>query len=583
MATYSLSPLFNGWQGFNAAGQPLNLGTITVYLAGTNTPTTTWTSSTGAIANSNPITLTNGFPPDQIWLQDSVPVKFVVKDAAGSTLSTDDNVSSLGSVADALRTDLADTASAAKGAALVGFKRSVAYPANTLGRQALAFKSILADGTVKGDGTTPDSAAIASLIGSGGQWTFPAATYLWDAAVPVPDSTTLEFQQGAIIKPSANNLTLFTSKNYGGTYHSYFSQFIDPYFDSNGKTGVVCFDMTGFRHAAAIVRPKFVGAFDHCIKLTELCWDAVIDEPFAQGCINGILIGHGSNAVQVRKPGIDGLGSTGYGIKIIGGATYPTTSTMVIGGYIQGFSGAGGVGAWDNGAGTAVGVYGTKFDTVYFENNAFADVYFETSRYGQAVGCQHYANVGTNGYYGRNNDGVKVFSPLMTNGSRTYLYNFDTSNTNCFGDQTYTSGGINLPLGTVSGIGYLPTEVNGTWTPVVAGSTGAGTCVYVSQTGTWRRIGRQVNVKCYVKWNTHTGTGAVTITGVPAALTPSSYTPSGLGKVICLTAWAGAELISYLNGTGTVIQITQLSTAGASTVLPIPALGELTIDLTYDL
>ena len=92
MATYSLSPLFNGWQGFNAAGEPLNLGTIEVYLAGTNTPTPTYTTSTGLVQNSNPIVLNNGFPPNQIWLQDGVAVKFVVKDAAGSTISTNDNV-----------------------------------------------------------------------------------------------------------------------------------------------------------------------------------------------------------------------------------------------------------------------------------------------------------------------------------------------------------------------------------------------------------------------------------------------------------------------------------------------------------
>lgn len=117
MATYSLSPLFNGWQGFNAAGQPLNLGTIDVYLAGTSTPTPTYTSSTGAVQNTNPIVLDNGFPPNQIWLDDAIPVKFVVKDAAGATISTDDNVTSSG----ALRADLASTATG-KGAALVAFK-----------------------------------------------------------------------------------------------------------------------------------------------------------------------------------------------------------------------------------------------------------------------------------------------------------------------------------------------------------------------------------------------------------------------------------------------------------------------------
>jgi hypothetical protein len=131
MATYSLSPLFNGWQGFNAAGQPLNLGTITVTLAGTNTPTSTWTTGTGAITNSNPITLNNGFPPDQIWLDDAVPVKFVVKDAAGATLSTDDNVSSINSQTVSDLALLANTSNVAYGDALIGVKRT---EANAVGR-----------------------------------------------------------------------------------------------------------------------------------------------------------------------------------------------------------------------------------------------------------------------------------------------------------------------------------------------------------------------------------------------------------------------------------------------------------------
>jgi hypothetical protein len=121
MATYSLSPLFNGWQGFNAAGQPLNLGTITVTLAGTNTPTPTYTTSTAAVANSNPIVLDNGFPPNQIWLDDAVPVKFVLKDAAGATISTDDNIASMNAGADGLRVDLANKTNVAQGVALLGY------------------------------------------------------------------------------------------------------------------------------------------------------------------------------------------------------------------------------------------------------------------------------------------------------------------------------------------------------------------------------------------------------------------------------------------------------------------------------
>jgi hypothetical protein len=134
MPTYSLSPLFNGWQGFNAAGQPLNLGTIEVYLAGTPTPTPTYTTSTGAVQNTNPIVLNNGFPPNQIWLEDGVPVKFIVKDAAGATISTDDNIAST----NANLAALANTTDPLKGAGLIGFGPLLTYAPGTAG-SALQF------------------------------------------------------------------------------------------------------------------------------------------------------------------------------------------------------------------------------------------------------------------------------------------------------------------------------------------------------------------------------------------------------------------------------------------------------------
>jgi hypothetical protein len=448
--------------------------------------------------------------------------------------------------------------------------------------------SILDFAGVDPTGVTGSSVGIQAAIDSGANTVHvPEGTYLIDATIIIPDEMHLMCDSGSVFKPSANNLVMFTTKDYSGTKHAYFSQIWNAQLDANGKTGVVGFDMYGLRHAAGIFFPKFLGAFNHCIKLSELCWDCIIEEPFAQGCVNGILIAHGSNAVQVRKPGFDGLGSAGYGIKIMGGPTYPTTSVSVIGGYIQGFSGAGGVGIWDAGSGTTLGTYGTCIRDVYFELIDFADIYWDESLYASSIGCQHYVSSGQNANYGRNCEGVRIYSPLMTSGSRSVgLYNFDTSNTGCFGDRAISSvTGINLPVGTVSGIGSLPSEEWGTFTVTVLSSGGANTGItYGTQLAKWHRIGQRVNINVQVSWSGWTGpAGSVIVRGTPAFLVPASYTPTGIGVVIGLMTWAGDNLYCYLSGTAQDITIVQNTTAGAITALPMAALGSLALDLTYSI
>lgn len=98
MATYSLSPLFNGWQGFDANGRPLNGGLINCFLAGSSTPTATYTTSSGLIQNTNPIILgVDGRPPQEIWLLDTNAYKFVLTDSLSNVLGTYDNVAATNS------------------------------------------------------------------------------------------------------------------------------------------------------------------------------------------------------------------------------------------------------------------------------------------------------------------------------------------------------------------------------------------------------------------------------------------------------------------------------------------------------
>jgi hypothetical protein len=94
MAVY-LSPVGNG-QVLDSNGVPLVGGYWEAFLAGTTTPRTTYTSSTGLTAQPAQITLdASGRPANPIWLTGGVPVKFRLSNASAEVLLTLDNISGI--------------------------------------------------------------------------------------------------------------------------------------------------------------------------------------------------------------------------------------------------------------------------------------------------------------------------------------------------------------------------------------------------------------------------------------------------------------------------------------------------------
>lgn len=82
-------------QFFTNNGTPLTGGKIYTYLAGTTTPVTTYTSSSGGTAHSNPIVLdAAGRVPSggEIWLTDGISYKFVLKTSTDTLIATYDNI-----------------------------------------------------------------------------------------------------------------------------------------------------------------------------------------------------------------------------------------------------------------------------------------------------------------------------------------------------------------------------------------------------------------------------------------------------------------------------------------------------------
>ena len=95
--TVNLSPLAGaGWQFFDNSGNPLSGGLLYTYAAGTTTPATTYTSSSGATANANPIVLNSaGRPSSEVWLNSANNYKFVLKTSTGVDIWTMDNIAGI--------------------------------------------------------------------------------------------------------------------------------------------------------------------------------------------------------------------------------------------------------------------------------------------------------------------------------------------------------------------------------------------------------------------------------------------------------------------------------------------------------
>ena len=81
-------------QFFDNSGNILSGGKIYTYTAGTTTPQTTYTSSSGATAHANPIILdaAGRVPSGEIWLTDGLQYKFLIKTSTDVQIGSYDNI-----------------------------------------------------------------------------------------------------------------------------------------------------------------------------------------------------------------------------------------------------------------------------------------------------------------------------------------------------------------------------------------------------------------------------------------------------------------------------------------------------------
>ena len=130
---------------------------------------------------------------------------------------------------------------------------------------------------------------------------------------------------------------------------------------------------------------------------------------------------------------------------------------------------------------------------------------------------------------------------------------------------TLTNGGIKFPASQVASAdaNTLDDYEEGTWTPVVRGSTTAGSYTYTGGYGTYTKIGNQVTISFLLLDITEVsaGTGYLQITGAPFTKPGSTYF---VGSV---------SAKSTVFATGTTYCTLEFITASSTSILYVHQLG----------
>ena len=238
--------------------------------------------------------------------------------------------------------------------------------------------------------------------------------------------------------------------------------------------------------------------------------------------------------------------------------------------------------------GSAAPVADSGWKNITFQGTQGAQLWFQDS-----TGTGTYTT--SQGFIGSDSDSMN----MIAYGASRYIV-FSTNNTErmrinagapvlCLagGNSSATGTGIAFPAtqSASTDANTLDDYEEGYWTPVVYGTTTAGTCTYGSQLGRYIKIGKMVTISCAISYTSHTGTGSIGISGLPyVSINVSPYesvTVVGDGN---LSPPAGRAASFYVGANQSILNGYTVTTGGSAGGAPLalPATGSAWFNVTYE-
>lgn len=224
-----------------------------------------------------------------------------------------------------------------------------------------------------------------------------------------------------------------------------------------------------------------------------------------------------------------------------------------------------------NTVGRIIGNRGSGSETVFDPSEAF--IYYEGNRDVDvlyAFAARNVVNIGGSGLYSK-----RVYSGSA---SPTELGTTERS--------IIAASGISFPTVAVlsTNAKVLDDYEEGSWTPVIIGTTDSGAGTYTTRVGRYTKIGNRVTLDVHIAWTAHTGTGNMRVGGLPYASTATaSYRASAaIGSTHNLALTAGNFLSGLVeNGVDYVSLWQGPPGGGAASAVPIDTAATLMFTVSY--